>query len=53
MKKIAILAIVSMLVLPLLGFAQEGQNIAVAPLVISDEGSGTFTLIETRWPDFY
>lgn len=51
MKKIAILAIVSMLVLPLVGFAQ--QDIEVAPMVISDQGSGTAALIETRWPDFY
>lgn len=57
MRKLAILIGFCLLVLPLSSFSQAvdpaGQDVAVPPLVISAEGGGEVSFVETRWPDFY
>src|SRR3990167_3396549 len=52
MRKVLIFSLFGLFILPLTGFTQ-GQDVKVTPLVLSQEGSGSASFFEMRWPDFY
>ncbi len=54
MRKVLILSLLGLFILPLAGFTQTtGQDVEVSPMVISQGGAGAVYFFETRWPDFY